>query len=133
MVKRATSRFAVASVLAALVLAATGVSAQAREPHGEEPPELAGRWARIPNAPWGSSFPAYGAVGGAMLVVDRQTGRVQTYDPDTRRSERGARAPRRMTASSLWAWTGEELIVLDRNRPGHMEPIHRGAVARLSA
>ena len=115
---RAMALPAVVCMLAATMIAALGVAAHAQEPDGEERPELAGRWVRIPNAPWGSVIPVVVAVDGAMLVVDRKTGRVQTYDPDTRRWERGTRAPWRLTGNGNgpWVWTGEELIVLDRHR-----------------
>ncbi len=79
-------------------------------------PILAGSWSAIPDAPWGTIFPAAAFTGSEVLVVDLPTGRTLTYDPATRVWTRHERSPEPFDLVSPSVWTGTELVILDRYR-----------------
>lgn len=81
-------------------------------------PVLEGAWTAIPDAPWGTVFPAAAFTGQEMLVVDLETGRAQSYDPETEVWTQHETAPKPFDGPSPSVWTGSELLVFDRYRTG---------------
>jgi hypothetical protein len=123
---RVLRRATVVSVLALVM--AIPVSGQEASPAPWDPitpgsspapmsrPVLAGSWSVIPDAPWGTIFPAAAYTGEELLVVDLPTGRTLTYDPATRVWTRHERSPEPFDGVSPSVWTGTELVILDRYR-----------------
>lgn len=117
---RASKTVGVAIVMAVLtsVVPLGGASAEPDEspvPSSVAEPvtELAEHWTRIPKAPWGAQSPAAVVVDRDMLVMDRRTGRVLFYDPESRTWERRARVPKRIETIGPSVWTGDEFVVFD--------------------
>ena len=79
-------------------------------------PVLAGSWSALPDAPWGTVFPAAAFTGSEVLVVDLPSGRTLGYDPATRVWTRHERSPKPFDGVSPSVWTGTELVILDRYR-----------------
>ncbi len=81
---------------------------------------LAGHWTKIPKAPWGAVSPATVVVDGDMLVMDRHSGRVLLYDPESRTWERRARVPDRVRTIGPSVWTGDEFVVFNKLHSGRI-------------
>jgi hypothetical protein len=79
-------------------------------------PVLAGSWSAIPDAPWGTIFPAAAYTGEELLVVDLPTGRTLGYDSATGVWTRHERSPKPFDGVSPSVWTGTEIVILDRYR-----------------
>lgn len=69
------------------------------------------RWTEIARSPFGAHDPIVAWTGDTMLVVNRLSGRVASYDPDSDTWARLARAPEPPGRPGVSAWTGTELIV----------------------
>lgn len=109
-----------AAVVAALLALnpAAGASSAEPMPTPFEGAVLAGSWSPIPDAPWGTVFPAAAFTGQEMLVVDLETGRTQSYDPEAEVWTQLETAPKPFDGVSPSVWTGSELLIFDRYKPG---------------